>query len=117
MKKNTTFVIKHMTNKKEFTQDDSDCILDGKEKILQNEQKMGDFSHNNINGHIVNGHGVNIHQSMSQELIAETCKSYHKIMKKQQKQIDSCHEIMKKQQEQIDNLVITNTKLVDKITA
>jgi len=81
---------------------DANWLLSGKGDMYRNEQKIGDVSNSTVVGANVNGNGINIHHSMSDETMSEFTKNYH--------------EVIKKQQGQIDNLIAIINKLSDKVT-
>jgi transcriptional regulator with XRE-family HTH domain len=81
---------------------DANWLLTGKGEMHRNEQKIGNISSSTVVGANVNGSGINIHHSMSEETISEFAKNYN--------------EVIKKQQEQIDSLIAVISKLSDKVT-
>jgi transcriptional regulator with XRE-family HTH domain len=81
---------------------DANWLLTGKGEMHQNGQKIGDISNSTVVGANVNGHGICIHHSMSEETISEIAKNHN--------------DIIKKQQEQIDSLIAVINKLSDKVT-
>ena len=81
---------------------DANWLLSGKGEMYKNVQNLGEISNSTVVGANVSGNGVSIHHTLSPEVVIESNKNHH--------------EIIKKQQEQIDSLIAIINKLSDKVT-